>query len=220
MFILFGFFTDTEGKFWFQGGLDSEGTVQKIYDNCEDDSSSLSLVFFNINTDPDELRECLRQEVSYGSSSSLVFSADEIINGAGFHDGYDIPTEFKEIIRDVQQQYITEAKEEILSPEFDFTTFGFSDTSISEFVENFDSRCQPEWRSIPYSRCEELIHDLIVRKQEELMYRCNKNQSYYTYYLPEYNPRDGDSHAAIAANRPPLAPEKMCPSNERPPSLR
>jgi len=101
MFILFGFFTDTEGKFWFQGA-DTEEQLNDIYGKCKDESSSLSLVFFNINTDPLELRQCLRQEAWFGTGHS-----EETINR------FDIPAEFKEILIDVKHHEIAEAKKEL-----------------------------------------------------------------------------------------------------------
>jgi hypothetical protein len=102
MFIVFGFFTDAEGKFWFQGGLDTVGEINETYGKCKDASSSLSLVFFNINTDSDRFRECLREE----SRHYIWFSEKEI-------NRFDIPAEFKEILIDVKRHEIGEYKKAI-----------------------------------------------------------------------------------------------------------
>ena len=102
MFILFVFFTDTEGKFWFQGE-DTKETLNDIYERCEDESSSLVIFeYFQINIDPLELRQCLRREAGIGTGHS-----EEKINL------FDIPTEFKQILIDAKRHKIAEDKKEL-----------------------------------------------------------------------------------------------------------
>jgi hypothetical protein len=102
MFIVFGFGTNAEGRFWFQGE-DTEETLNDIYETCEDESSSLVIFeYFQINIDPLELRQCLRREAGIGTGHS-----EETINR------FDIPTEFKEILIDVKRHEIAEAKKEL-----------------------------------------------------------------------------------------------------------
>ena len=99
LFVMIG--QGNDGRFWFQGE-DTEERLNDIYEICEDESSSLVIFeYFQINTDPLELRQCLRQETRFGDYSEKQINS------------FDIPTEFKGVLIDVKRHEIAEAKKEL-----------------------------------------------------------------------------------------------------------
>ena len=87
MFIFAMMAQGNDGLFPWQRGPDIKDRLNEIYEECKDESSSLSLVFFNINTDQNRMRQCLEKT----AASYFGLKDYQII-------AFDIPIEFKKII--------------------------------------------------------------------------------------------------------------------------
>tara|TARA_Y100000588_G_scaffold356368_1_gene412621 strand:- start:89 stop:1093 length:1005 start_codon:yes stop_codon:yes gene_type:complete len=101
MFIFAMMAQGNDGLFPWQRGPDIKDRLNEIYEECKDESSSLSLVFFNINTDQNRMRQCLEKTaVSYSG-----FKDYQII-------AFNIPMEFKKIILESKGSNYTDGLKE------------------------------------------------------------------------------------------------------------
>jgi hypothetical protein len=128
MFIFMPILTDSEGRFWWYDGPSSESAddrLNEVYGECKDESSSLSLVFFNINTDQNRMRQCL-----VAKANDYLWFTEEDINRL------DIPTEFKKILVDETAKNIAEISEELESRITSNPSI-FSEDEVILFVNNW-----------------------------------------------------------------------------------
>jgi len=90
-----------DGLFPWQRGPDTKDRLNEIYEECKDESSSLSLIFFNINTDQNRMHQCLEKT----ATSYFGFKDYQII-------AFDIPIEFKKILLESKGSNYTDALKE------------------------------------------------------------------------------------------------------------
>lgn len=102
MFLFAMLFQGNDGLFPWQRGLDTEGRINHAYEDCGDTSSSISLLFFNINTNQIKFRECLKE-----AARNYVSHTEQTVNA------FDIPTEFRDIILNERLYLIAEAKNQL-----------------------------------------------------------------------------------------------------------
>jgi len=115
-----------DGLFPWQRGQDTNGTLNSIYDECKDSASSLSLMFFNINTDQNKMRQCLEKTVGYGDGQIIDF---------------DIPTEFKKIMLESRGLNYTDALEESNSRHAAFVKTA---KGAQHFIPEYYRTCQKD----------------------------------------------------------------------------
>jgi tetratricopeptide (TPR) repeat protein/DNA-directed RNA polymerase subunit M/transcription elongation factor TFIIS len=101
-FPFFMIFQDDRGRFPWSSDESYEDRVNETYQECKGESSSLSVVFFDINTDSDKLQDCLREK-----AFRYRMSDEEEINAL------DIPTEFKVEILAQSLAYSAKEQKEI-----------------------------------------------------------------------------------------------------------
>ena len=100
-FLVFPLIQDDTGGWVWQRQPTAEEGWNDTYQECKDRSSSASLMFFNINTDEDKMRECLEAEASGNGRSDASIIA------------FRIPTEFKKILLHANGSNYTDALKEI-----------------------------------------------------------------------------------------------------------
>jgi len=101
MFIFAMMAQGNDGLFPWQRGQDSKDRLNEIYEECKDESSSLSVIFFNINTDQNRMHQCLEKT----AASYFGLKDYQII-------AFDIPIEFKKIILESKGSNYNDAIEE------------------------------------------------------------------------------------------------------------
>ena len=132
MFIFAMMAQGNDGLFPWQRGQDTytSDRLNEVYGECKDESSSLSLVFFNINTDQNKMRQCLVAKINDKNSFNRGYTEGK------FMDRLDIPTEFKKILVDETAKNIAEISEELESRITSNPSI-FSEDEVILFVNNW-----------------------------------------------------------------------------------
>ena len=132
MFIFAMMAQGNDGLFPWQRGQDTytSDRLNEVYGECKDESSSLSLVFFNINTDQNRMRQCLVAKINDKNSFYMGYTEGKFMNRL------DIPTEFKKILVDETAKNIAEISEELESRITSNPSI-FSEDEVILFVNNW-----------------------------------------------------------------------------------